>query len=333
MKNRTWRAAGILGGALMLTISSGSLVQAAGTEEKENKEPSATSVLETIAWGNDAAAANVNTYANIRTEASLEGEKTGVLLKGAAGRVLGQEGEWTKIASGNVEGYVKTDLLVFGDEAKQLHGETYGNKGIVTTESLRIRKEPSLEGEKIGSGKKGNSFEILGQEGDWYQVEYNGNTGYMFGAYLDVNQQKALTVDEYHQKKEQEQKEAQQQKEAQESVAAVSAGSGDLDLLAAIIQCEAGGESHTGKVAVGAVIMNRIRSGSFPDSISEVVYQRGQFSPVASGKLASVLAQGAREDCYQAAREALAGSNPIGGCLYFNSGSGRGIQIGNQHFF
>ena len=129
MKNRTWRAAGILGGALMLTINSGSLVQAAGTEEKDQKEQSATSVLETIAWSHDAAAANVNTYANIRTEASINGEKTGVLLKGAAGQVIGQEGEWTKISSGDVEGYVKTDLLVFGEEAKQLHKETYGNKG------------------------------------------------------------------------------------------------------------------------------------------------------------------------------------------------------------
>ena len=52
--------------------------------------------------------------------------------------------------------------------------------------------------------------------------------------------------------------------------------------------------------------MNRVRSGQFPNSITEVVYQSGQFSPVASGALSSVLAQGARSDCYDAAREALA---------------------------
>ena len=90
---------------------------------------------------------------------------------------------------------------------------------------------------------------------------------------------------------------------------------------------------HTGKVAVGAVIMNRIRDSRFPDSISEVVYQSGQFSPVASGALSRVLSQGAREDCYAAAREALGGSNPVGNSLYFNSGRGKGIQIGNQHFY
>ena len=122
-------------------------------------------------------------------------------------------------------------------------------------------------------------------------------------------------------------------KEQQATEAAVNVGNGELDLLAAIIQCEAGGESHTGKVAVGAVIMNRVRSGQFPNTITEVVYQSGQFSPVASGILSSVLSQGARSDCYQAAQEALNGSNPVGGALYFNSGSGRGIQIGNQHFY
>lgn len=113
----------------------------------------------------------------------------------------------------------------------------------------------------------------------------------------------------------------------------MSASDSELALLAAIIQCEAGGESNTGKVAVGAVIMNRVRSSQFPNSITEVVYQSGQFSPVASGILSSVLSQGARSDCYQAAQEALAGSNPIGNALYFNSGSGRGQQIGNQHFY
>lgn len=87
----------------------------------------------------------------------------------------------------------------------------------------------------------------------------------------------------------------------------MSASDSELALLAAIIQCEAGGESNTGKVAVGAVIMNRVRSSQFPNSITEVVYQSGQFSPVASGILSSVLSQGARSDCYQAAQEALAG--------------------------
>ena len=61
------------------------------------------------------------------------------------------------------------------------------------------------------------------------------------------------------------------EEEAAEEAAEVGVSGGELDLLAAIIQCEAGGESHEGKVAVGAVIMNRIQSSDFPNSISDVV--------------------------------------------------------------
>lgn len=319
MKNRTWKAAGILGGALVLAAGTGTLVHAAETKEEIENEQSAKSVLETIAWDQQTVAANVNSFVNIRTEASLDGEKTGVLPKGATGQILEEGNEWTKISSGEIEGYVKTELLAFGEEAKKLYEETYGNQGTVTVDSLRIRKEPSLDSAQIGSSRKGSAVKIVDQTGDWYQIDHNGEPGYMFGEYIDINTHTALSVEEYE----------EQKKEA----SAVSVSNNELDILAGIIQCEAGGESHTGKLAVGAVIMNRIRSASFPNSISQVVYQRGQFSPVASGKLASVLSQGARSDCYQAAQEVLAGANPIGGCLYFNSGRGKGIQIGNQHFY
>lgn len=114
---------------------------------------------------------------------------------------------------------------------------------------------------------------------------------------------------------------------------AVSAGSDDLDLLAAIIQCEAGGESREGKVAVGACVLNRVRDGAFPDSISDVVYQSGQFTPAMTGQLDQTMAEGARADCYEAAQAALAGENPIGDLLFFHAGGGSGLTIGNQTFY
>ena len=117
------------------------------------------------------------------------------------------------------------------------------------------------------------------------------------------------------------------------SSSVISADSNDVAMLAALIECEAGGESYTGMVAVGAVVVNRVNSGSFPNSISGVIYQSGQFTPVATGTFQSVLARGARSDCYAAAQAALAGESPVGGCLYFNSGYGSGIQIGYQHFY
>lgn len=318
MKNRTWKVAGILGGVLAISASTGTLVRADETSTEITNDNSADSVLEASSWETKAAA-NVNTYANVREEASANSEKIGVMPKGATAQVVEQEGEWTKVSSGEVEGYVKTELLAFAEEAKNIYEETYGNQGTVTASSLRVRKTPSLEGNQIGSKKKGSTVEILSQEGDWYRIQHGNTEAYVAAEYIEIGEATAITMEEY--------------KEQQTTGTVVNAGNGEMDLLAAIIQCEAGGESHTGKVAVGAVIMNRVRDGRFPNTITDVVYQSGQFSPVASGILSSVLSQGARSDCYQAAQEALNGSNPVGGALYFNSGSGRGIQIGNQHFY
>lgn len=319
MANRSWKAAGILGSVLVVSAGAGTLVYAEDTTTEITNDNSTASVLEAADWENRAAA-DVKTYANVRVEASEKADKAGVLPKGAAADVIEQQGEWTKVESGEVEGYVKTELLAFADEAKNLYEGTYGNQGVVTASSLRIRNTPSLDGKQIGSKIKGSTVKILGQEGEWYQIDNGDNSpAYMNAEYIKIEEATAISVEEY-----------QAQQAASGSVAA---GSGELDLLAAIIECEAGGESHTGKVAVGAVIMNRVRSGQFPNSITDVVYQSGQFSPVASGKLSSVLARGARSDCYQAAQDALNGSNPIGGALYFNSGTGKGQQIGNQHFY
>ncbi|MCI8833977.1 MAG: cell wall hydrolase [Ruminococcus sp.] len=113
---------------------------------------------------------------------------------------------------------------------------------------------------------------------------------------------------------------------------AMSASTDELSLLAAIIFCEAGNQPYEGQVAVGAVILNRVRSGVYPNSIAEVIYQPGQFGPAMSGWLDSVLASGGyTETARQAAADALAGSNPIGDCLYFGCGD-YGIRIGD-HFF
>ena len=119
---------------------------------------------------------------------------------------------------------------------------------------------------------------------------------------------------------------------AAEKAAAEAAAQADKELLAALIFCEAGNQPYEGQVAVGAVVMNRVRSGSYPDTISDVIYQPGQFSPAMSGWLDSVLASGGYTDsAMQAAADALAGSNPVGDCMYFNTG-GSGLQIGD-HFF
>lgn len=103
-------------------------------------------------------------------------------------------------------------------------------------------------------------------------------------------------------------------------------------LLASIIFCEAGNQPYEGQVAVGAVILNRVKSGSYPNSVAEVIYQPGQFGPAMTGWLDTVLASGSYTmTAMQAAVDAAAGSNPIGDCLYFGNGD-YGILIGDHYF-
>lgn len=103
-------------------------------------------------------------------------------------------------------------------------------------------------------------------------------------------------------------------------------------LLASIIFCEAGNQSFTGQVAVGAVVLNRMANEAYPDTMEEVIYQLGQFCPAGSGWLDRVRStDGYTESAMQAAEAALAGENPIGDCLYFDQG-GYGYQIGAHYF-
>ena len=92
-----------------------------------------------------------------------------------------------------------------------------------------------------------------------------------------------------------------------------SAASGDVYLLARLISAEARGEPYIGQVAVGAVVLNRIDHPSFPNSLSGVIYQRGAFSCLDDGQFDQPIA----ESAYRAAREALAGSDPTGGAIYY----------------
>ena len=112
---------------------------------------------------------------------------------------------------------------------------------------------------------------------------------------------------------------AKASKMAWRNIGEVQFQEGDRDLLACLIYCEAGNQPYVGQVAVGAVVINRVRSAAYPNTVSGVIYQSRQFSPVASGRLATRLALGATSACYQAADEAMSGATPVGNCLYFRT--------------
>jgi len=123
---------------------------------------------------------------------------------------------------------------------------------------------------------------------------------------------------------------------AKRDISEVVFADGDRYLLANLIYCEAGGEPYEGQVAVGAVVINRLLSSVYPDTLTGVIYQNKQFSPVGSGRLAAALsANKATESCYRAADEAMAGVTNVGNCVYFRTPIPglTGIAIGGHIFY
>ena len=105
-------------------------------------------------------------------------------------------------------------------------------------------------------------------------------------------------------------------------------------LLGALIQCEAGNQPYEGKVAVGAVVMNRLRSGAYPNTLYGVIYASHQFSPAGCGALDRRIAKGVDNSCLQAAQEALNGYSNVGNATHFRrTGAHDGIVIAGHVFW
>ena len=99
------------------------------------------------------------------------------------------------------------------------------------------------------------------------------------------------------------------------AVDAKATNSSDIQLMARAINGEARGETYEGQVAVGAVILNRVKSSQFPNSISGVIYQAGAFTAVSDGQINSPISE--NSTVYKAARDAINGWDPTGGCIYY----------------
>lgn len=130
---------------------------------------------------------------------------------------------------------------------------------------------------------------------------------------------------------------AEAEAKAAESAAqtAQSEESEDVKLLASLIYCEAGNQPHEGKVAVGSVVMNRLNSPAYPNTLAGVIYASGQFTPARSGKVDRIYRGGnIQADSIAAAKEALAGSAPVGGATHFRrKGNRQGTIIGAHVFY
>lgn len=283
--------------------------------------------------------AKVDESLNIRAEASEESELVGKLFKGGAADILERGDEWTKISSGSVEGYVKNDYVAFDDEAKALAEEEAVTTATVNTETLKVRSEASTEASVLGLAANGEQYTVTGQNNEWLTVEFGSEqTGYVAKEYVTVEVQlgEAKSVEEIAE--EQRAAEAEKAKQNGKEVTqkeAVSANADEATILAAIIQMEAGNESYEGKLGVASVVMNRVRSGRYPGSISGVVYQSGQFPPAHSDRMQNIIANGPSGSCMEAAQAAIGGADNVGGATQFRpvSSGADGTVIGNHVFW
>lgn len=276
--------------------------------------------------------ANVKESVNIRESASQEAEKMGVLYKDCGGYVLEQQDGWSMIQSGNVKGWVKNDYLYFGEEAKELAEDVGKLTATSTTQTLRVRKEPSLEADILGLVGIDEPMDAMEKNDEWVSVNWEGLTGYVSAEYVEIKFiiGEAETMEEI---KERKAREAEAKRKVQKE--AIMATADEATVLAALIQCEAGGESYEGQVAVGSVVMNRVRSSRFPNTIKEVVYAPGQFTPANSTKMMNLVLNGnIYQSCRQAAAEVISGYCNVGDCLFFRrSGNKEGLIIGNHVFY
>lgn len=99
------------------------------------------------------------------------------------------------------------------------------------------------------------------------------------------------------------------------TVEAASTSESDVQLIARAINGEARGEPYEGQVAIGAVILNRVKHASFPNTIAGVIYQSGAFTAVADGQINHPIASGST--VVKAARDAINGWDPSGGAIYY----------------
>lgn len=325
------------------------LVAAAETPEPEvpvTPEPVAEPVSEEeLAWQNRLMA-DVQEFLYVRASGDENSDIVGKLYRGAVADIVERGDVWTHIVSGNVDGYVMNSYCLFGTDAMNYAAANFDMEADIQANGLRIRRDASTDGSVIAAVSTGTTLtvdtEAAAVDG-WVAVSYGGETGYVSAEYVATEMAlgEAITIEEEQAAiaRAEEEKAAapasQVQSQGTVQNQSVAASVDDVTLLAALIQCEAGNEPYEGQLAVGAVVMNRVRSGRYPGSIYEVIYQAGQFPPAGKGYVANKISNGVKSSCLQAAQEAINGMDNTGGAMSFRRASSGhpGVVIGNHVFY
>ena len=152
-------------------------------EESENEE------VEEDEYGNFAIA-DVDNYVNVRSMPSTDGEIVGKMYDGSVAQVLsvaGEEDDWFQITSGNVEGYIKAEYFIHGEEAAAVMDEYVSRYAEVLADRLNVRNGQSTEEKRIGYIDHGEKVKVIEDCGEWIRVQYTGEKeGYVSSEYVMI---------------------------------------------------------------------------------------------------------------------------------------------------
>lgn len=281
--------------------------------------------------------ANVKKVLYVRAEPTTKSEKVGKLYKDCGGMILERRDGWTRIVSGDLVGWCSDQFLLYGTEAEEMAADVGVVWAVVESEGLYVRAEASLESDSLGLLTNGDILEVIGDysvEDEWILVDFEGQDAYLYNECVSIN----LEVDAGETMaaiEEREQLEREERRKKYKDVLSYTEGLSDLDILAAIVFCEAGNQPMEGKIAVASVVMNRVKSSGYPDTVAGVIGASGQFTPVASGFFYKVIKnKRATKACYEAAQRAMDGEKPVGNATHFRrAGKRQGTIIGAHVFY
>ena len=278
---------------------------------------------------------------DIHAEANTASAVIGQVMEDGHVAILAKYNDWVQIQAGEIAGWVPAENLVeteiSNEEAVAANeqviaertGETASEDEFFAEEEVQQDETAALQAEASEAAQNEIEEVQAAEEAARLEAEAQAKAAEE-AARLEAEAQAKAAAEEAAQLE----AEAQQAALAAQAAQTAAISAEELKLLANIIYCEAGSESYVGKVAVGNVIMNRVKSASQPNTITEVVYAKGQFSPVRNGSLQRALSSDkADAACYQAAIEALAGAQPVGGKLFFRRNNGRSGQVIGHHVF
>ena len=259
---------------------------------------------------------------DIHAEANTASAVIGQVMEDGHVAILAKYNDWVQIQAGEIAGWVPAENLV--------ETEISNEEAVAANEQVIA--------ERTGATASGDEFfaeeEVQQDETAALQAEASEAAQNEIEEVQAAEEAARIEAEAQAKAAEEAARLAAEAQQAALAAQTAAISTEELKLLANIIYCEAGSESYVGKVAVGNVIMNRVKSASQPNTITEVVYAKGQFSPVRNGSLQRALSSDkADAACYQAAIEALAGAQPVGGKLFFRRNNGRSGQVIGHHVF